>query len=437
MYSPYEFGLYSVFLAILAPVQTIATLRFDLAIPVASNSNEAEGLATLAKKVLRATVVLVTVTILLFLTISGRNVEYLMLLPLALLAAGQLQIHGYYLTRHRFFREISVCRFIANSSAGLVQAIGGGINGGVFTLAGGVVLGNAAGAIILSRVAAKLRHHGSAFAKSISTMALVKSYRAFPLFTTWTALISNLSVHVPVFIVSVYYGTDVTGQFGLSTRFLFLPLALIANAVSQVLLSNAAEAHKAGTLKRQVEQVFLTLCGVSFIVLAPIGLVAPQLFQFVFGENWHLAGEFARSLTPLLVFVLTGAPLQNVPLVLNRQRADSFLNLALFTLRVGTLIVAAEFNSASTAVLIFSLVSAFSWVLYHVWVFSMLGIELKRLVSGFSRTVVVSLPAVLFALWPGTSVDSNVGLSAVWVYFALLLISAGSLFVHLKFNRLP
>ena len=401
IYEPHEMGLYSIFLSTVGIVAVVAALRFDLAIPVARTDEEAAGLRKLAMGSLMVISVLAAVVLLVvgqttIRTSPNWSPWFIPLLPAAVLAGGCLQIGIFSATRQKKFREISQARFVGVFATGFTQIITGAANHGAVGLFGGVVLGSVAGWSVIGTRLAKARSAAIETTKT-SLRAVASTYKNYPLYSIWGALLNSFSIHVPVFIISAKFGTDITGQYGLSSRFLFAPLALVASAVSQVFLANAAAAQAAGTLGRQVERIFTVLNGFAIILLLPAGIVAPELFQMVFGGKWTQAGHFALLLTPWLVLVLTGAPLSNVTLVLHRQRAELVFQIVLFTARVGSLWIGAKYFDAERAIMLFAVASAVAWLAYHVWVFQLVKLPVLLIARGFLKSALFALPIIALA----------------------------------------
>jgi lipopolysaccharide exporter len=431
LYTPHEMGFYSVFISWLAIITVVSTLRFDLAIPVAKDDNDAAGLRALAiGALLVSTFVCAAILFTKWMLVApGNNIfrDYLIFLPAALLAGGLLQIYIFVATRQKQFSHISRSRLCGGLVTGLTQIVGGIAKPGVQGLFLGVVLGSAVGVGLVGR---KLRRSGAAAIsvplKSLRTIA--SAYRSYPQYSIWGGLLNITSVHVPVFILSQSFGMAITGQYGLSSRFVFLPLTLVASAVSQVFLANAAAAEKSGSLRRQVEKIFVLLNGFAVILIIPAGILAPEAFQLIFGKQWALAGEFALLLTPWSVLVLTGAPLSNVSLVLHRQKSELLFQLILFFVRCSTLLIGAKFFDANTAITIFALTSAGVWIGYHLWIFSIVQLSWVTLPKAFLKSAAFALPVIAVALvFKITFASGLIGWS--WLFACIMPLVAGALFL--------
>lgn len=124
-----------------------------------------------------------------------------------------------------------------------------------------------------------------------------KKYRRLPLFELPNNLLNVLSIQLPVFVLAHYVSTSMTGQYGLASRIVALPLLLISSSFSN------AYAQKFATMYNNKEDVYsftknvwkkIFLLGV--IPLLCVGIFGQQLFVLIFGRDWYIAGKLAQIL---------------------------------------------------------------------------------------------------------------------------------------------
>jgi O-antigen/teichoic acid export membrane protein len=80
----------------------------------------------------------------------------------------------------------------------------------------------------------------------------------------------------------------------------------------------------------------------------------PDLFGFVFGEQWRTAGEYAQILSVLLVFRFVVSPLSYVLLVYGRQRVALVWQVVLVIVTATGLGVGAHLGGAKGAIAFFA-----------------------------------------------------------------------------------
>ena len=77
--------------------------------------------------------------------------------------------------------------------------------------------------------------------KSLSiadTFKMMKRYKKFPIYGTWSILVSSLMLQLPILIISNYYSLSIVGLFALANRMLQMPMALFNSGLSQVFLKD-------------------------------------------------------------------------------------------------------------------------------------------------------------------------------------------------------
>ena len=58
-----------------------------------------------------------------------------------------------------------------------------------------------------------------------------------------------------------------------------------------------------------------------------LGIFAPEIFAFVFGENWKVAGEFAQIMTPMFFLNFIVNPLSYTFFIAQKQKLNLILTM--------------------------------------------------------------------------------------------------------------
>ena len=129
--------------------------------------------------------------------------------------------------------------------------------------------------------------------------ANARTYRRFPLLSTWGCILGSGGSMMALLIVSHTFSATITGLFSFTLRVLALPLFLISNAIAQVLHQRIAQMNnedpsKILTYVLRAAAVLGAVAVPFVIVLAVFGV---ELFTIVFGEAWADAGKYAGLLS--------------------------------------------------------------------------------------------------------------------------------------------
>jgi O-antigen/teichoic acid export membrane protein len=144
----------------------------------------------------------------------------------------------------------------------------------------------------------------------IKMIALARRYKDFPKFTLWAGLLNTSSTQLTNILISSMFSVKTLGFYSLTQRLLAMPSALIGNSISQVLFQEASK-EKQNTNYINIS-FYSTLKKLIFISLPSFFIlyfIVEDLFAFVFGEEWKIAGTYAKILIPLFAISFIVSPL--------------------------------------------------------------------------------------------------------------------------------
>lgn len=338
LYSPGEFSLLAVYVAILTMVQVLACLRLEIAIPLPEDDVEAANLLALALLSAASAAALAGALVLgfgraFFAAIGQPEMQpFGWLLPVGIWLAGSYAAMQFWSTRKKRFPTIARTRMM-QAGSGLTAQLGLGWAG-----AGpvGLMLGHAlmagAGAVNLARQAWRCDRTALGGVTRRGMRRALGTYRRFPLYSTWEALANNAAIQLPVLLIAALALGPEAGFILLATRAIGTPVTLIGGAVGQVYISRAPDEMRAGRLPEFTAEVLKGLARMGVAPLVFLAVIAPPFFGLVFGEEWRRAGELVAWMTPWFVLKLLSSPVSMVMHVKMMQRA--MLGLTVFGLAV-------------------------------------------------------------------------------------------------------
>jgi O-antigen/teichoic acid export membrane protein len=423
LYRPEDFGILGVFASALALLTVIATLRYELALPVADDV-EVGSLLALVLFVLAVSAI---GTALLASTAGAELVgmlnaavlrPYLWLLAIGVGFAGLLQMLTYLRIRDRAYGQLARSRLIQAAATTLSQIGLAGV--GPLGLLVGYVGGRLAGLVLLVRVPSN--------PAPVSVTSIAQSaarYRRFPLVTMWASLINALGLQFPNLILAAAFGPSVVGLFSLTIRVIQAPMAMLGQAVSQVFLGGLAAAVRSHEVAGYARSTFSIL---SLVALAPAGLAmlwAPDVFSVVFGPEWRGAGDMARFLIPWIALAFVGQPLTSLAFAMGGQRMDLGFQVALAMGRLGALALGVASEDHLFAIQAFAAVSAAVWLVYIIWLLGLSGTSvwygLWQLARCVGAGTLVAIPVGLARLTGAEAIGTITASIASIVILAVVL----------------
>ena len=371
LYSPEDFGLLAVYASLLGIIGVVASLRYQLAIPLPEKDEEAAHVVVLSLLVVLGMTLLTILVVVFFRDPIAQAVNmpvlanYLWLLPLGLLLTGIYDIFNYWAIRIKAFPAIARTKLAQSLSMVGVQL--GGFMLGPLALILGHVSGQAAGNTSLGMLA--IRNRWSLFSRvSLKNVILAaRRYRRFPIYSTWGGAFNTAGTQLPPLLFAALFSASAAGLYMLAHRVLSLPTALLGNSIADVFLSSAADARRNNTLGELVNKLHSTLAKLAMPPALILFITGPELFSLIFGPEWQKAGEVARWLAPMLYIKFIISPLSRIFTVLEQQALGTLLQGVLFALRVTVLFaVAIMGGNFLEAVIAYSVASIISYALYLV-----------------------------------------------------------------------
>lgn len=335
IYTPEDYGVLSVFNALVFMLVPVVTLYYVLAIPLPRHRGLAMNLLVLCILLNLLFSLLITVLFLLWggpilSVFSMEQLEpYGWLIGIALLGTAGFEITVLWATRARSYRAVA--------RASIVQSLAGALTKLVLGLAGYKPLG-----LLLGQVVTQSAGMGSLwrrfqddfrqnvrFVRPARLRLTARLYWQFPAFRLPSQLLLVFSIHAPLLLVAMIYEPETTGQLGLTLMALAIPMALVGDNMSKAYY---AEISALGRRRPQEIQVITwsVLRTLTAIAVVPIGLLiwlGEPVFALVFGENWAPAGRYASILALVLMSQFVTSPVVRVFSVLGMERMFLFINI--------------------------------------------------------------------------------------------------------------
>jgi len=363
LYGPAAFGVLGLFIAVTRILTQVSGLRYELAIMLPEKDEEAVNVAGLALSlVLITSVLLVPLTMLAGKPLAMRLhaaelIPYLWLIPISVFFAGEALVLNYWHSRQRHFGRISLSRLAQSATAVGVQ-LGAGYaetpSGG--GLINGVIAGQATAALALAGAA--WHAQGGYFRQHLhldAMLAALKRYRKFPRYNVLATMMNSLSWQLPAFFLSYFFTATEVGFFALGNRVVELPMRIVGASIAQVFFPRASEAHHQGHLPEMVTATFRALVTLSFFPLMLLTFIAPELFEVVFGAQWHEAGVYTQILAPWIFFWFISSPMSTLFSVLEKQEWSFRINIAILTSRFIALGLGGWLGSARLMLIFFAI----------------------------------------------------------------------------------
>lgn len=342
LFTPADFGVFALFGALAAFLGAAATGRYELAVMLPESEDDADSLVILSVLVAAALGLVMLLAVLVWRDDIARLLghpeisSWLFIVPVSVVLTGTYSALNYWLNRRKGYRQMSMNRVLQTGISGTLQ-IGGGTAGWG---AGGLIVGQFVAQLFTTSQLVvgfwNTRRTAPRANLLAKTPELAARYRHHPLHLLPALWIGVAALQVPVFAVASIFGAASTGLFSLANRVVLLPTQLIANALGDVYRQRASVAYRE---RGEFRGLFLKTLGYSAALAAPpllvIFAVAPDLFSWLFGEPWRVAGEYARTLTVAAFFQFVFTPVDKGALIVGATGYIALWHVVRFTALLG------------------------------------------------------------------------------------------------------
>lgn len=345
LYSPEDFEILAVYLALLGIFSSIACLRLNIAIPIPEKDEHGADLlvASVACALIFAMLLMIPALvwpdqIAALIGVPG-FASYVWLLPLGVALAGLYSALQYWSSRMNRFPLVARSRLVQAGVGVGTQVGAGALAMAPFGLLFGHMLHQGAGSLRLALTAWRSDRVLLPGVTRKTMTARVCEYRRFPTYSTIEALSNTAGVQLPLLLIASFALGPEAGFVLLAMKVLGVPMQLVGRAISQVYLARAPEKLRAGELYSFTLGIMKPLAALGLPLLAALALVAPWLFSVLFGPEWQRAGVLVQWMTPWFMLQLLSSPLSMILHVTGRQRSAMVLQLVGLLLRSGLVLM--------------------------------------------------------------------------------------------------
>lgn len=331
LYSPEQFGLFSLFLSAATLAVPFTTLRYSAALPLPRTRTEAVNLLGLCLALVLLNSLLIGGVLALFAEPLFRWVaapqlaDIWPLLLLAIAGAGLYEVLTAWAVRQKRFAPMARAE-VAQSLLGALAKVGLGAWG---YLQRGLLVGHVVAqwtsCLMLAFGAARVPRDQWRRLTAGRVRFVARRHADFPVYRLPSQVLLMVSAQAPVLFVSASFGPAVAGQVGLALTVLAVPLMLVGQAAAQAYYAEIARVgrHDPARIHAISKDVLLRMLAVGAVPTLVLMIGAPWLFKLVFGVRWEQAGQFASVMALYLLVNFAANPLANALSVFKRN--DLFL----------------------------------------------------------------------------------------------------------------
>lgn len=327
LFTPSDYGVAALILAIAAITSPLATLGYGTAAQMAPSEADARRLINV---IIGSTLFFATALGIGLLVYSSNISDGVFsnfagwewAIPILFILRGAESALESWNTRKKNFK-VQATTYVAGNALGAGSRIAFGATAG--SSIGGLIIGQLIGivtrVVVLARSTDLFRKANVIGAPAQSYRALVAQYRDFPLFNTPTSFLHTASKKLPLLFFGAVFSPAVAGFYAMADRLFFGPLLLLQTSFRSVFTQHLIEKKRRGL---SIRTFVFKFCILTASIMVPpavfLMLYAEPVITFLLGDKWLQAGSFISITAPLMVFASLVIPANAAMVVMRQQR---------------------------------------------------------------------------------------------------------------------
>jgi O-antigen/teichoic acid export membrane protein len=341
LYTPDEFGAYSLYISVISIVGLVSSLKYDQAIMLPKSNSNAFSLLTLSLLIIATISLLAALVVLIFadqITNYFSDHEHLLyLIPLGIFLIGVVQAFTAYSSRHCFYKQIAGARIsnsISVTSLPIISKWLLNFNGLVIAR----LVADSLNILILLRkhITEKTLYFSLISKKRLRLNAL--RYINFPKYQSISVFLNSVSQNMPVILLGLLYSPAIAGLYALAERILRAPVGLIGASTKEVYYQTASRRYING--ENILSLYVKTTVGLAKLIIVPLIIIllfGDSIFELLFGEEWSASGNISQLIIIWVFFLFINSPTMVTFNILHKQKAALALEIGSALLRFASI----------------------------------------------------------------------------------------------------
>ncbi|MCK9472257.1 oligosaccharide flippase family protein [Sulfurimonas sp.] len=338
IYTPEDFGVFALYVAIASILSVIATGRYEMAIMLPKKDEDAVNIVALSI-IISFFVSFISLVIVFIFNAKITNIlgnpeisNWLYFIPITVLLTGVYQSFNYWSNRKKQYKRLAISRVVQSGSTATTNLGMGFGQMGSSGLILGQVLGLSIAVTILGRMIWEEDKNRLYSIKLLKIFAITRRYIKFPKFDILASFLNVSSHQITHILFNTLFNSTIAGYYYFTQKILGLPITFIASAISDVFRQIATiEYQQLGNAKKIYKSTFKKLFILSLFPSFILYFYSVELFVFVFGEQWSASGEYAKILVPMLFLRFISSPLSFMLYVGQKQHWNMYAQILFLT----------------------------------------------------------------------------------------------------------
>ncbi|KAB1183217.1 oligosaccharide flippase family protein [Photobacterium damselae] len=206
---------------------------------------------------------------------------------------------------------------------------------------------------------------------SLNTAKIKKTvfkYHDFILYRSPQALLSTLSLSIPLYFITLNSGLSEAAFYSLALTLLMLPVNLIGNSITTVLYPELVKIGKSKCAVNIVFKYFFVLVLVGCIISSIIFNFGSPIIDLFLGFKWIKTAEYASWLSIIMIFQLANRPIISAVTAFSYQHLMLWFEIIAFIVKIGVFYLAVIFFKGLDIIKIYSVISGGMYFIFSMYI---------------------------------------------------------------------
>lgn len=339
IYTPEDFGVLALFMAIASIFGSISNGRYELAIMLPKKDEDAVNIVALGFIITTFISFTLLVLVILFSDYFTKLLNHneigawLYFVPISVFFTGIYNILNYFNNRKKQYKDLAKATVLKSIVGAILQLTLGFFK---FGFSGLIISSLTSQLVANTKLLSNIIKDKVLISKisKLKIIALAKRYKKFPKFDMPSAIMNTASLQMPVLLLGAFFNTSTVGFFSLSHRFISMPMSLIGSSIGQVFFQQSANVKNDNeALKKLTLNTYKKLFKLGILPFSIITVFGDIVFAFVFGTDWIVAGEYAQVLAIWVLFLFVHSPITSLFSTLEKQKEAMIINIIIIVSR--------------------------------------------------------------------------------------------------------
>jgi O-antigen/teichoic acid export membrane protein len=436
LYTPADFGIFQLFISIVFIISVLSCFSYSDAINLPKKHEDAANIVMLCMIL----IVIITIFSVILLFALSSYIEdilnapglshYFLLLPLAIICSSFAVVLSAWISRKEAFGAMAKANVSSSISGKSVSVISGFISPSPFGLIFGTIINDATLVVFFLKETIADFH----FIKKISYERMKQQayrYIKFPQYVLSSSITNAIAVQFIPFLFAFFFSPVIVGYYAMSNIIINLPLKLVGNSMETVFYQKACvEKNLTGSITTIVKMIHTRLISMGMFGCLIVMTIGPELFAFVLGAKWYIAGTYAQILAPMFFAVFISYPLFSIFNVLEMQDASLGFNILRLVSTITALIIGGLYGDPIIAVILLSCFGVVCWSWMNLYTLKIAGVRRRDAI----REIIHYLIFGLFLCMP-VLIAKFYAISSKWLIIMAIIMAIVYYFIVIYRDR--